>query len=155
MKRKSILQLIIILVGVFIGAYFSSRAMILHQEIEIKHVSIDQRMNHGYLDVSKDSILPTIEKIELTKDSMSGWNLSIKTTNFDFTPENVNKNHIPGKGHAHIYINDKKHARLYGSSFHISSYNEEINSIRITLNSNNHRTLKIKEKPIQKTIIIN
>lgn len=73
MKRKSILQLIIILVRVFIGSCFSNKARLSHQKM--KNDSSITHMNHGYFDIRQDSIIPMIEELVVTKDAMKGWNL--------------------------------------------------------------------------------
>ena len=119
MKKNQILQLGIIGIGLCIGIYFSKRNFALHQKEEHGFSIVHKNMDHGLLDVSQDSIIPAIVALELTKDPMSGWNLFIKTTNFNFSPEKVNQPHQSGTGHAHLYLNDKKYARVYSSYFHL------------------------------------
>lgn len=154
MKKEHLVQLLIVLIGLPIGAYFSNRTFTSHQESEsslsLNHTSMD----HGMLDISQDSIVPQIIAVEITKDSMSGWNLEVMTENFRFTPENASKNHIPGEGHAHLYLNGEKYARVYGPYFHIPDVGYEIQEIKLSLNANGHETLAIQEKPIEKMILL-
>lgn len=151
MKRSSIFQLFIITLGLIAGGYFSNRAFSLHQQSE-HAVPMIHNMDHGNLDVSQDAIIPEIVKLEITKDKMSGWNLLIHTKNFRFTPENVNQKNKAGEGHAHLYINGEKFARIYSPSFHIPKLIGTDHEIRITLNANGHETLAVGNVPIEKVI---
>lgn len=150
MNKESVLQLGIILLGLIGGVSFSKRAGMLHQQMEQEHIRTSTIMNHGILDVSQDSIIPEIKNLRVTEDKMNGWNILIDTKEFKFTPENVNQKHVPGEGHAHLYINGKKFARLYSPAFHIPNITEGIQEIKVTLNANGHETLAIDDEPIQK-----
>ncbi|MBQ1203928.1 MAG: hypothetical protein IIX61_09075, partial [Loktanella sp.] len=55
-----------------------------------------------------------------------------------FTPELVNSDNVDNTGHAHLYINDMKMARLYGPHFHIHELPEGEHEIAVTLSSNDH-----------------
>ena len=154
MKKSQFLQLLFISIGLLIGSYFSKRNFALHQEEAHGFSRTHKNMSHGLLDVSRDSIIPAIVKLELTKDPMSGWNLFIETTNFKFTPENVNQPHQSGTGHAHLYINGQKYARVYSPYFYLPDLVGGKNELRVTLNANGHENLALKEKPIEKTVII-
>ena len=154
MKKSQILQLGIILVGLFIGVHFSKRNIALHEKEAHGYSAIHKSMDHGLLDVSQDSIVPQIEDLVLTKDPMSGWNLFIQTSNFRFTPENVNQAHQVGEGHAHLYINGQKFARIYGPFFHLPDLAGDQNEIKVTLNAKGHENLAIKETPIEKSVVV-
>ena len=93
---------------------------------------------------------PTLD-FSLDKDAIGGWNLHISTTNFRFAPENVNRVNRPGEGHAHIYVNEKKLARIYSPWFHISELPTGTILITVTLNSNDHSTLSVGKKPLSLT----
>lgn len=154
MRAKTILQIVIVLAGVFLGAYFSKLSFNLHDTFGHSELRVHPSMDHGVIDISYDSIIPQIEKLEMVKDPMSGWNLYIRTNNFKFTPENVNKQHKQGEGHAHLYINGNKIARLYDNWFHVPELQNEENQIKITLNANSHETMIFNNKPITKIIIL-
>ena len=91
---------------------------------------------------------PTLS-IAVSPDPVSGWNLRVETTNFVFAPEHASLAHIDGEGHAHVYVNGHKIARLYGSWMHIASLPKGDNSIEVSLNSNDHRQLAIGDKPLR------
>lgn len=154
MKKGQILQLGIILVGLFLGVHFSKRNIALHEKEAHGFSTIHKSMDHGLLDVSQDSIVPQIDELVVTKDAMSGWNLFIKTSNFRFTPQNVNQAHQVGEGHAHLYINGQKFARIYSPFFHLPDLAGDQNELKVTLNANGHENLAIKEIPIEKVVVV-
>lgn len=140
-------QFILIALGVTIGIHFSMKSNQRHAESHegiIFHASMD----HGYIDMSSDSIIPEIKKLKVVKDPMSGWNLHFETNNFRFAPENAGRKHTPGEGHAHLLINGNKVARIYSNWFHIPELGYEIFELELTLNANSHASMRIYEKPI-------
>lgn len=86
--------------------------------------------------------------IAITRDPLAGWNLELVTENFEFAPRQASHAHTPGKGHAHLYIDHKKIARLYGNWFHITDLAPGPHEIRVTLNANDHSTLAVKGRPV-------
>ena len=80
--------------------------------------------------------------IELTPDPVSGWNLRVETGNFAFAPESAGAPHVPGEGHAHVYVDGDKIARLYGPWMHIAALPPGA-TVEVTLNSNDHRPLAV------------
>ena len=80
-------------------------------------------------------------------------NIQIETVNFVFSPTNAGGKHVEGEGHAHLYINGKKEARLYGSWFHLSSklLKKGKNKVTISLHANSHEQLTVNGKPLKKT----
>ena len=83
------------------------------------------------------------------KDPVGGWNLHLRVKNFRFAPERASTPHRAGEGHAHLYVNAKKVARLYGPWFHIGSLPGGKTVIRVTLNTNDHRGLMVGGKPLE------
>lgn len=153
MKPGNKIQVLIICVGIPIGMFLSNRSNQLHKQLEHPLEAIHKTMDHGFMDVRSDLVIPNIESLEVNRDAMSGYNISIITTNFSFTPKNVNTKHAPGEGHAHIYVNGEKYARIYAPHFHIPQLAAPIKEIRVTLNANGHETFSIGNKPVEKTWI--
>ncbi len=87
---------------------------------------------------------PTLA-MTLTPDPASGWNLHVETTAFRFAPEHASGTHVPGEGHAHVYINGGKYARLYGPWLHIPTLPPGPVTVEVTLNANDHRPLAIAD----------
>lgn len=146
LNQSLVRQVILIVVGLIIGVYFSMKANQEHSGHD--KMDFHTSMHHGYIDISKDSIIPKLEKLEVTKDPMSGWNLHLKTKHFHFAPEHAGSQHIPGEGHAHLTINGEKVARIYSNWFHIPNQKSEVSELEVTLNANSHATMIYKEKPI-------
>lgn len=91
-------------------------------------------------------------QIALHPDPKSGINLHIKTQNFTFAPLSASRDHIPGEGHAHLYINGTKQGRLYGPWHHIAALPPGGDvEIKVTLNANDHRALTLNGAEISAT----
>lgn len=96
---------------------------------------------------------PTI-KLEAKEDSKSGWNVHIKTTKFRFAPEDVNGAKQDGVGHAHLYVDGRKVARVYSPWFHLTIKQPGEHTIRATLNTNDHADYAIDGKVIEDSVTI-
>jgi hypothetical protein len=94
---------------------------------------------------------PTLD-VEISEDSVGGWNLRIVTTNFTFTPEKVNRSGKAREGHAHLYVNGEKAARIYGPWFHIASLPQGTNEVTVILNTNDHRHIGVEGIQLSKTL---
>ena len=99
----------------------------------------DHHHHHHEAIALTDAALAPSVAIRVEADAMAGWNLQILTTRFAFAPERVNQVHVPGEGHAHVYVDGKKYARLYGPWVHLESLGSGSHEIRVTLNANDHR----------------
>ncbi len=95
---------------------------------------------HGMLAVddwlAKPAITATIQK-----DPIGGWNLNLRTKNFTYNAAAAGLENKQGEGHAHIYVNGAKLARIYGDWFHIGKLPTGHNIISVTLNANDHSSL--------------
>lgn len=91
---------------------------------------------------------PTLTATVL-KDPASGWNLHVETTNFRFSPEHASTPHIAGEGHAHVYVNGVKLARIYANWYHIDHLPIGEVMIEVALNSNDHNELAVANKPLR------
>lgn len=90
---------------------------------------------------------PSLE-IGLTPDPHSGWNLEIRTANFQFSPANAGRDHVDGEGHAHVYVNGVKVARQYGPWLHLPELPQGGAVVEVTLNTNDHRRLAVDGQPL-------
>ena len=104
--------------------------------------------------IPKNRQEPSI-RAELQVDPVSGFNLHLITSNFTFAPESAGLKHKDGIGHAHLYIDEHKIARLYNSWFHIDTIPEDAKQMRITLYSNDHRPFMADNKIISAVIELN
>lgn len=120
-------------------------------------ISESMQMRHGHppLEISTEIPTPTLT-LEATPDMMGGYNIRILTENYAWTPENTNIDPVQGEGHAHLYVNMIKVARIYSEWFHLpeEELQEGINVIRATLNANDHSEWSINGEAIADEIRI-
>lgn len=118
------------------------------------HAGIAEGMEHhnhdGMVEVALDSA-PSLS-VELIEDPMSGWNLHVLTEAFQFTPENAGAAHAMNEGHAHVYVDGVKIARLYGDWMHIAALPDAA-EVSVTLNTNDHQTYSVDGKAISAAIV--
>lgn len=97
---------------------------------------------------------PTLN-VSLLPDPASGWNLHLDVTNFQFAPERASLAPVEGEGHAHIYANGTKLARIYGPWYHIGALPEGNVDIRVALYSNDHKALMVDGQLISQSLTVN
>lgn len=144
MNKKVLENAVFFALGIFLGFMIFSPAENIMTEHNME-MSTAQKMNmeemkpHAMTEIDKSLPIPTVG-IEFEKDKMDGYNLHFVTENYTFTPEKVNTEPIPGEGHAHVYVNGVKVARVYGEWFHLSSSDlrDGPNEVEVTLNANDH-----------------
>lgn len=158
MKTVSIIVIIVVLL---VAASFlfnlSEKDDTIAMTDDETHMHEDGEMHShdALLDVTADgSPAPTLA-ISLKKDSVSGWNLTIQTTNFTFAPEKAGSEHVAGEGHAHLYVDGVKVARVYGEHFHLDGLTPGEHEVKVTLNANSHEALSAGAVPIEATTTIN
>lgn len=109
--------------------------------------------HHKKMAIPNGQPIPKV-KLKVSPDSMGGWNMQIMLENFAFTPEKVNQESDPTNGHAHLMLNGKKIARLYGTWYHIPSLPSGNNTLSVVLNTNKHEELTDQGKPIAASVTI-
>jgi hypothetical protein len=109
-------------------------------------VVIHDHNKHQHSDTDLLSINPEAKRPEIllsvTADPVAGWNIHIAVSHFSFAPENVNQamSLLP-EGHAHIYVDGYKIARVYSPWFHLKALTPGPHKIRVGLNANDHSNL--------------
>ncbi|KAJ55805.1 hypothetical protein ACMU_08500 [Actibacterium mucosum KCTC 23349] len=101
---------------------------------------------HGKVEADPDN--PPKVALRVEADALSGWNVYVDAQNFTFAPQNVNQANIANEGHAHLYLNGAKVARLYGPAFHLSNVPKGHNVVTVSLNANDHSDLTVLGEPI-------
>ena len=110
--------------------------------------------DHGSsVEVADGVPVPTIA-IEITEDPVEGWNLRVRTTDFEIVPENVSTAHIDGEGHMHLYIDGEKVSRLYGEWHHIGPLAPGEHEVRVELSANDHSAMAVEGDIIDATAVI-
>jgi hypothetical protein len=152
-----------LLVGIVIGFSIGSSSPLedVHSTHETQEDNHDHSTHEHDIDMHSHETVeittpmaPTLE-IEVTLDEKLGYNLELKTTNFEFiSPVNyVGTESGLFRGHAHLYINGEKITRLYSNSYYLGELDGH-NEITVTLNSNNHEDYTINNESIKATQII-
>lgn len=103
------------------------------------------------LDVSGEEPVPSVE-VQLFSLGGDDYNVFVNTENFRFAPWNVDLNHAPGEGHAHLYIDGVKITRLYGAWYFLENVPEGAQVLRVALYANDHRALAVGDQPIEATV---
>ena len=93
-------------------------------------------------------------QLALTPDALGGWNLNLMTENFQFVPERVGGEAALGEGHAHLYIDGVKIARLYSAWHHLGGLNKGQHEIMVSLNAHDHRVFADNGQPVQAILIV-
>jgi hypothetical protein len=89
--------------------------------------------------------------IMVQPDPVAGQNLHVMTENFVFAPGNAGLENITGQGHAHVYVNGEKLGRLYGEWMHLDALPKGKVTIKVTLNTNDHRPMAVAGTAISAT----
>jgi hypothetical protein len=97
---------------------------------------MQHEMQHGVIEVPAVGA-PQVA-ISVQEDLMNGWNVTVTTNNFRFTPLMVNSENVANTGHAHLYVDGIKIARLYGPHFHIPYLPVGDHEISVNLSTNDY-----------------
>ena len=122
-------------------------------QYEIVQAEMKKDSHEQVIKLVSSASVPGIE-IELIEGLHGGWNLHLMTQNFVFSPENEGKAHVDGVGHAHLYINGEKVARLYGPWYHIKDLPKGKHKIKVALTSNNHSEYAVDGTPVADTMVL-
>ena len=151
----------LLLIGLFFGAGLgfllaAANGITLdgHDHGSDHHAKTDHGHDHGKMIVLPEGDTAPTMKIALHPDAVAGWNLEVITTNFSFAPQNVNQVPIVGEGHAHVYVNGEKLARIYAPWMHIGSLPAGQTTVTVSLNANDHSPLSVGDKPLSADVTI-
>ena len=142
MKRPLLISLLISLASTSVNA-----------QAQIKGDHSHSHHEHKAVMISNSQPVPSIDLV-VHEDSMKGWNLQIKLNNFEFVAEMVNQENELNKGHAHLYINDKKITRIYGDWYYLGTLPRGRNKVKVELTTNSHQSLMYQGNFIEDTEII-
>ncbi|MFW5691618.1 MAG: hypothetical protein ACOCXZ_03865 [Chloroflexota bacterium] len=109
--------------------------------------------SHAPLELGPGDVIPTLT-IRALDDGQGGHVLLLDVTGFRFAPESVDESHVPGEGHAHLYIDGVKVGRIYSSAHTLPELAPGTHEITVTLNANNHAELWHDGAPISATLTL-
>ncbi len=111
----------------------------------------------GHGSMSHDAIeskVPVGVDISAAVEPGGGVNVYITTENWRWAPEEVNKDHSPGAGHAHVYVDGVKVNRVYGPAYYLTDLSPGTHEVRVTLTANAHNVLLVNGEPVEKTVMV-
>jgi len=90
--------------------------------------------------------------LDVQKDPTGGFNVQVVTTNFVWRPEMASMQHVPGEGHAHVYLDGRKIMRIYNEWFHLNTFQFSTRSgdqlLSIEFVGNDHAPYTIQGMPV-------
>ena len=107
------------------------------------------------IEVGGEAAVPELD-IALSRDPVAGYNLHLRVENFAFAPEQAGGAHVPGQGHAHVYVDGVKRGRIYGPWVHLDGLPEGGGAVvvEVTLNANSHAALTRDGEPIRARAVL-
>ena len=97
---------------------------------------------------------PTINGAIISKDAKVGFNLHLKTENWDFDTSHLGDRAVTPQGHkrafgyVHLYVNGRKRNRLYGPDFYLKEIDLDpgLNKLEFVLATPQHGCWRLKGK---------
>jgi len=153
-------QTVLLLIGVISVGLVSTllHEYIAEPTVEHEHQhSQDAGDNHPHDDAvpyvyDNHTQLPQL-RMCANPDSLSGYNVKLGVRDFSFTPDAAGQPAVAGQGHAHLYVNGNKVARLYGTDFYLADV-EDGDELRASLFTDDHRPYTHDDRPIEATFVI-
>ena len=110
---------------------------------------------HPIIAVPHDRPIPSM-RVRVAPDGMDGFNVFLETRDFLFTPESVGDPAVPNEGHAHLYLNGEKVARMYSPWHHLpaSLLREGVNRLEVEFSANDHSIWGVAGQPIGADVLI-
>lgn len=110
---------------------------------------------HPLVEVPDGRPVPKM-RVRVFPDRMDGFNVFLETRDFLFTPQDAGSESIPNQGHAHLYINGRKIARMYSPWHHLpaASLREGINRLEVEFSTNDHSVWSVAGQPIGADVLI-
>lgn len=164
MANPVVLLAVGVLAGAGLGALVTA-TVVDHGAMSKAHIGSDAAHDHSAHDhgdghsghkhktIEAESPAPTLELV-IHPDGPQSRNLELVTTNFTFDPARVNGDHLPGFGHAHIYVNNVKQPRAYSHWVQLPALPKGTHEIRVTLNANDHSYLAVDGAKVEATTTV-
>ena len=122
---------------------------------ESSHGSDSSSDHHAAMEYEVlESEVPISVSITAEVDDEGGVDVQVMTEGWTWTPDNVDGEHVPGEGHAHIYVDGVKIDRVYSPSYHLESLEPGERQVRVSLNSNSHEDLTYNGKAVEAIVMV-
>lgn len=124
----------------------------------IAGLSSSEEQGHGHahgehVEWTGDAPAPNV-RLDVRADTVAGWNLHVQADGFRFAPERAGEAHVAGEGHAHLYVDGEKIARLYGPWVHVSELPDDAERIAVTLTTNDHHQYAADGQPLRAEVTV-
>lgn len=142
--------LILFIIGIVFGT--GTGFLLALPVVEHDHAGHDDPSHEHSIVTAWTGPEPTIA-IALMPEGNGAFNLRIDETGFIFAPEHVNQATVQGEGHAHVYLDGVKIARIYSQWAHLT----EIKSgsiLRVTLHANDHTAWGYNGQPVAAEVVV-
>ena len=87
-------------------------------------------------------------------DPLGGYNLQVMPAGFEFNPQNVDGDHVPGEGIGYVSIDGKTHARLYTPWFKLPDLEPGMHEIIVSLANNQGQPYQWQGSPVQASVTV-
>lgn len=101
-----------------------------------------------------ESEVPVSVRIGATVKPGGNVQVFITTENWSWAPDDVDTDHVPGSGHAHIYVDGEKIDRVFGPTYVLTGLSPGVREVRVTLNANSHNELLVDGEPVEDTVMV-
>ena len=110
---------------------------------------------HPIIEVPEGRPVPSLQ-IRLSPDMMDGFNVFLETANFRFAPQNLGTTIVANEGHAHLYVNGEKVARMYSPWHHLPAklLREGLNRLEVEFSANDHSVWGVAGEPIGADVLV-
>ncbi|MEV0692066.1 hypothetical protein [Streptomyces sp. NPDC050388] len=91
--------------------------------------------------------------VEVTPDADGGWDVRLTVRNFRFSPDGTVRRAVPGRGLAHLYVNDRLVAQLRTPGHHLSAHTVRRGTHQVTarLHADDGSVWAVRGKPVEST----
>jgi len=99
---------------------------------------------------------PAIDAVKVSKDDKVGFNLHLKTSNWEFDTSHLGdrstspQGHSRAYGYVHLYVNGRKRNRIYGPDFYLKEIDLDAgaNKLELVLATPQHGSWRCQGKRI-------
>ncbi|MEQ8450022.1 MAG: copper chaperone PCu(A)C [Nitratireductor sp.] len=92
--------------------------------------------------------------LEVRVDEEGRAHIALRLEDFAFDEAGVDGPHVPGRGHAHLYVDRVKIGRLYGPDYVTAPLPPGRHEISVVLNTNDHRAYAVDGAPVAATATV-
>ena len=87
-------------------------------------------------------------------DPLGGYNLQVVPTGFEFTPQNVDGDHVAGEGFGYVLIDGEFHARLYTPWLKLAGLEQGMHEITVSLATNWGNPYRSEGRPVEASVMV-